>query len=65
LVQAAAAGVGIACLLACWTFVPAIIAWCQIIHWLWIGDAGFDARYNHWRQITPRRSANARATDCP
>lgn len=39
-------GAGVLCLLFCWTFIPSIIAFIDIIRFLVMSDKEFDLKYN-------------------
>ena len=40
-------GAGIMYLLFCWTFIPAILSFIDLIRLLVMSDKEFDAKYNH------------------
>jgi TM2 domain-containing membrane protein YozV len=39
--------IGILYLLFCWTFIPAIIAFCEFIYFLAVSEESFDRKYNY------------------
>ncbi|MGQ7244546.1 NINE protein [Salinicola sp. V024] len=39
--------VGLMYLLFCWTFIPALIAFCEFIYFLVISEDSFDRKYNN------------------
>jgi TM2 domain-containing membrane protein YozV len=39
-------GLGLVYLLSCWTFIPACIAFCELLYFLFMSDAQFDSQYN-------------------